>query len=56
MTTAQTNQREFLNFYHFLKFTFEEIFVYFQTLSHNTVSSTPRRCGIQTHNVTGDRH
>ena len=28
MTTAQTNQREFLNLYHFLKFTFEEIFVY----------------------------
>ena len=27
-----------------------------QTLSHNFVSSTPRLSGIQTHNVTGDRH
>ena len=27
-----------------------------QTLSHNTVSSTPHLSGIQTHNVSGDRH
>ena len=27
-----------------------------QTLSHNVVSSTPRLCWIQTHNVNGDRH
>ena len=27
-----------------------------QTLSHNFVSSTPRLRGIQTHNVSGDRH
>jgi len=26
------------------------------TLSHNVVSSTPRLSGIQTHNVSGDRH
>jgi hypothetical protein len=25
-----------------------------QILSHNVVSSTPRQCGIQTHNVSGD--
>ena len=29
---------------------------YWQTLSHNVVSSTPRMSGIQTHNVGGDRH
>ena len=27
-----------------------------QTLSHNVVSSTPRLGGIQTHNVSSDRH
>ena len=27
-----------------------------QTLSHNVVSSTPRLSGIQTHNISGDRH
>ena len=27
-----------------------------QTLSHNVVLSTPRLRGIQTHNVSGDRH
>jgi hypothetical protein len=27
---------------------------YWQTLSHNVVSSTPRRSGIQTHNANGD--
>jgi hypothetical protein len=27
-----------------------------QTLSQNVVSSTPRPSGIQTHNVSGDRH
>ena len=27
-----------------------------QTLSHNVVSSTPHMSGIQTHNVSGDRH
>ena len=26
------------------------------TLSHNAVSSTPRLNGIQTHNLSGDRH
>ena len=25
-----------------------------QSLSHNVVSSTPRQCGVQTHNVIGD--
>jgi hypothetical protein len=29
---------------------------HWQTLSHNVVSSTPRLRGIQTHNVSGDRH
>jgi hypothetical protein len=29
---------------------------HWQTLSHNVVSSTPRLSGIQTHNVSGDRH
>jgi hypothetical protein len=29
---------------------------HWQTLSHNIVSSTPRLNGIQTHNVSGDRH
>jgi hypothetical protein len=29
---------------------------HWQTLSHNTVSSTPRLSGIQTHNVGGDKH
>ena len=27
-----------------------------QTLSHNVVSNTPRLSGIQTHNVSGDKH
>jgi hypothetical protein len=27
-----------------------------QTLSHNVVTSTPLQSGIQTHNVSGDRH
>jgi hypothetical protein len=27
-----------------------------QTLSHHVVSSKPRQSGIQTHNVSGDRH
>jgi len=27
-----------------------------QTLSHNVVSSTPRLSGIQTHNVSGNKH
>jgi hypothetical protein len=27
-----------------------------QPLSHNVVMSTPRLNGIQTHNVSGDRH
>jgi hypothetical protein len=27
-----------------------------QALSHNVVPSTPRLSGIQTHNVSGDRH
>ena len=27
---------------------------YFQSLSHNVVSSTPRLSGIRTHNVSGD--
>jgi hypothetical protein len=26
-----------------------------QTLSQNVVSSTPRLCGIRTHNVSGDK-
>ena len=30
--------------------------VYWQTLSHNVVSSTPRLNRIWTHNVSGDRH
>jgi hypothetical protein len=29
---------------------------HWQTLSHNIVSSTPRLCGIQTHNFSGDRY
>ena len=29
---------------------------YWQTLSHNVVSSTPPLSGIRTHNVSGDRH
>ena len=29
---------------------------HWQTLSHNVVSSTPHLSGIQTHNVSGDRH
>ena len=29
---------------------------YWQTLSHNVVWSTPRLRGIQTHNVSDDRH
>jgi len=29
---------------------------YWQTLSHNVVSSTSRRSRIRTHNVSGDRH
>jgi hypothetical protein len=29
---------------------------HWQTLSHNVVSSTPRLSGIQTHNVSNDRH
>ena len=29
---------------------------HWQTLSHTVVSSTPRLSGIQTHNVSGDRH
>jgi hypothetical protein len=29
---------------------------YWQTLSHNVVSSTPPPSGIQTHNISGDRH
>ena len=29
---------------------------HWQTLSHNVVSSTPCLGGIQTHNVSGDRH
>jgi hypothetical protein len=29
---------------------------HWQTLSHNVVSSTPRLRGVQTHNVSGDRH
>jgi hypothetical protein len=28
---------------------------YWQTLSHNTLSSTPRLGGIRSHNVSGDR-
>ena len=28
---------------------------YWQTLSHNIVSSTPRLSGIRTHNFSGDR-
>ena len=29
---------------------------HWQTLSHNVVSSTPLLSGIQTNNVSGDRH
>ena len=29
---------------------------HWQTLSHNVVSSTPCLSGIQTHNLSGDRH
>ena len=29
---------------------------HWQTLSHNVISSTPPLSGIQTHNVSGDRH
>ena len=29
---------------------------HWQTLSHNFVSSTPHMSGIQTHNVSDDRH
>jgi len=29
---------------------------HWQTLSQNVVSSTPRQSGVQTHNVSGDRH
>ena len=29
---------------------------HWQTLLHNVVSSTPRKSGNQTHNVSGDRH
>ena len=29
---------------------------HWQTVSHNVVSSTPRPSGVQTHNVSGDRH
>jgi hypothetical protein len=29
---------------------------YWQTLSHNVISCTPRLCGIRTHNFRGDRH
>jgi len=29
---------------------------YWQTLSHDVVSSTPRLSGIRTHNVSGDMH
>ena len=29
---------------------------HWQTLSHNVVSNIPRLSGIQTHNVSGDRH
>ena len=34
----------------------EETGVPGDTLSHNVVSSTPHPRGIQTHNVSGDRH
>jgi len=29
---------------------------HWQTLSHYVVSSTPRRSGIRTHNISGERH
>jgi len=29
---------------------------HWQTLSHNSVSSTPRLSGIRTHNISGDSH
>ena len=29
---------------------------HWQTLSHNVVSSTPHLTGIQTHNISGDKH
>ena len=29
---------------------------HWQTLSHNVLSSTPHMMGIQTHNVSGDKH
>jgi len=29
---------------------------HWQTWSHNIVSSTPRWCGIRTHNFSGDRY
>jgi hypothetical protein len=29
---------------------------HWQTLSHNVVLSTPHPSGIQTHNISGDRH